>query len=53
MKGRITFRDVSFAYPTRDDTILKNVNFDIPTRKFVAVVGSLFETFKKERQPTF
>ncbi|KAH9604959.1 hypothetical protein KSS87_002098 [Heliosperma pusillum] len=40
IKGDITFRDVSFVYPSRPDMIiLKNLNLEIPAGKSVAVVG--------------
>ena len=37
-KGRIEFKNVSFAYDP-DRTILKNVSFDVPAGKMVAIVG--------------
>lgn len=41
LAGNITFKDVEFSYPTRQDhIILKNFNLDIPAGKTVAIVGS-------------
>ncbi|XP_060069453.1 ABC-type oligopeptide transporter ABCB9-like [Ylistrum balloti] len=40
VQGRIEFRDVTFAYPTRNDTpILKNVSFSVAPGEVVAIVG--------------
>lgn len=41
LKGMITFRDLSFRYPSRpDEEVLSNINFTIPENKMVALVGS-------------
>jgi ABC-type multidrug transport system fused ATPase/permease subunit len=41
LKGRITFRDLSFRYPSRpDEEVLSNINLIIPENKMVALVGS-------------
>jgi len=41
LKGRITFRDLSFRYPSRpDEEVLSNINFTIPENRMVALVGS-------------
>lgn len=41
LKGRITFRDLSFRYPSRpDEEVLSNINLLIPENKMVALVGS-------------
>lgn len=37
--GNIAFKDVSFAY-NDEDWVLKNVNFEIPAGKTLAIVGS-------------
>ncbi|OWF56666.1 ATP-binding cassette sub-family B member 9-like [Mizuhopecten yessoensis] len=38
--GRIEFKDVTFAYPSRNDTpILKNVSFSVAPGEVVALVG--------------
>jgi len=37
-KGRLEFRNVSFAYD-KDRPILKDVSFDVPAGKMVAIVG--------------
>lgn len=37
-KGRIEFKNVSFAYDP-DRTILKNVSFEVPAGKMIAIVG--------------
>jgi ATP-binding cassette subfamily B protein len=37
--GRVTFEDVSFAYPTRAAATLSNISFDVPPGHVVAVVG--------------
>ncbi|XP_033748629.1 ATP-binding cassette sub-family B member 9-like [Pecten maximus] len=40
VQGRIEFKDVTFAYPTRNDTpILKNVSFSVAPGEVVALVG--------------
>lgn len=41
LAGNIVFKDVTFSYPTRPDTvILKNFNLNIPAGKTVAIVGT-------------
>nr|WP_321410845.1 ABC transporter transmembrane domain-containing protein [uncultured Carboxylicivirga sp.] len=41
LKGRVEFRNLSFAYPTRPDTkVLKNVSFTIEPNQMVALVGA-------------
>jgi ABC-type multidrug transport system fused ATPase/permease subunit len=41
LKGLITFRDLSFRYPSRpDEEVLSHINFIIPENKMVALVGS-------------
>lgn len=37
--GQISFRDVAFAYPTRDATVLDGFSLDIPAGSVQAVVG--------------
>ena len=40
-KGAITFKDVSFAYPSRPDVpVLKNLSLEIPVKATYAFVGS-------------
>ena len=40
LSGRITFKDLSFAYPSRPDTfVLQNINLEIESSKVVALVG--------------
>ncbi len=40
LQGKISFEDVSFAYPTRSElTVLKNLNFNIAPGEKVALVG--------------
>jgi ATP-binding cassette, subfamily B (MDR/TAP), member 1 len=40
VRGRIEFKDVEFAYPSRPDAmILYNLNLTIPAAKMVALVG--------------
>ncbi|MBQ8967446.1 ABC transporter ATP-binding protein [Ruminococcus sp.] len=38
-KSDISFRDVHFAYDGKDE-VIRGISFDIPERKFVALVGS-------------
>ncbi len=38
-KGHIEFKNVTFTYPTADEPALKNVSFDLPVGKTVALVG--------------
>jgi ABC-type multidrug transport system fused ATPase/permease subunit len=41
IKGNITFKDLSFRYPTRpDEEVLKNINLSITENQLVALVGS-------------
>ena len=41
LKGRITFRDLSFRYPGRpDEEVLSNINMDISENQLVALAGS-------------
>ena len=41
VKGDISFRNVSFSYPTRTDfTVFKDLNLKVPSGSVVAVVGS-------------
>jgi ABC-type multidrug transport system fused ATPase/permease subunit len=41
LKGRITFRNLSFRYPSRpDEEVLSNINLTIPENKMIALVGS-------------
>jgi ABC-type multidrug transport system fused ATPase/permease subunit len=41
LRGSVTFRDLSFRYPSRpDEEVLSNINFTIPENKMVALVGS-------------
>lgn len=39
VKGRISFKDVSFSYEPGDEPILKNINLEILPAQIVAVVG--------------
>ena len=40
-EGKISFNDVSFSYPTRQDkTVLSNFSLDIQPGSTVAIVGS-------------
>jgi ABC-type multidrug transport system fused ATPase/permease subunit len=41
LRGRITFRNLSFRYPSRpDEEVLSNINITIPENQMVALVGS-------------
>lgn len=41
LKGKITFRDLSFRYPSRpDEEVLSNINLTIPENHMIAIVGS-------------
>ena len=41
LRGRITFRNLSFRYPSRpDEEVLTNINLTIPENQMVALVGS-------------
>jgi ABC-type multidrug transport system fused ATPase/permease subunit len=37
--GTITFKSVNFIYPSRTERVLKRINFEIPARKKIALVG--------------
>ncbi|MGR5061565.1 lipid A ABC transporter ATP-binding protein/permease MsbA [Photobacterium sp. DNB22_13_2] len=39
VNGDIRVNDVTFTYPTKDTPALKNVNFDLPAGKTLALVG--------------
>ena len=39
IKGNINFRNVSFSYEGGEETVLKNINLDIPGGETVALVG--------------
>lgn len=39
VKGDIQVRDVTFTYPTKDSPALRNVSFDLPAGKTLALVG--------------
>lgn len=41
LKGSITFKNLSFAYPSRpEEKVLKNIMLDIDSNKLIAIVGS-------------
>ena len=41
LKGRITFQDLSFRYPSRpDEEVLSKINLIIPENRMIAIVGS-------------
>ena len=41
LKGNITFKNLSFAYPSRpEEKVLKNIKLDIDSNKLIALVGS-------------
>ena len=41
LKGRITFMNLNFRYPSRpDEVVLSNINLTIPENQMVALVGS-------------
>jgi len=41
LKGNISFRDLSFEYPSRpDEMVLRNISLDIRTNQMVALVGA-------------
>jgi ABC-type multidrug transport system fused ATPase/permease subunit len=41
LHGQISFRGVSFSYPTRtDEKVLSDINFDISTNQLIALVGA-------------
>lgn len=37
--GKIEFKDVTFTYPTKEEPVLKNVSFEVPVGKTIALVG--------------
>ncbi|UTM56195.1 lipid A ABC transporter ATP-binding protein/permease MsbA [Photobacterium sp. CCB-ST2H9] len=39
VKGDVTFKDVTFTYPTKDTPALRQVSFDLPAGKTLALVG--------------
>ncbi|WP_105903432.1 lipid A ABC transporter ATP-binding protein/permease MsbA [Vibrio gangliei] len=39
VKGNLSVKDVTFTYPTKDAPALRNVSFDVPAGKTVALVG--------------
>src|SRR5690606_28529953 len=39
IKGKITFKDVSFVYPDSGITALQNVNFEIKSGETLAIIG--------------
>lgn len=40
LEGHLQFKNVSFSYPTRPNIqVLKNVSFDVPAGKIIALVG--------------
>ncbi|GAB6262276.1 lipid A ABC transporter ATP-binding protein/permease MsbA [Photobacterium sp. R1] len=39
VKGNVTFKDVTFTYPTKDTPALRQVSFDLPAGKTLALVG--------------
>ncbi|NAW86064.1 lipid A ABC transporter ATP-binding protein/permease MsbA [Photobacterium halotolerans] len=39
VKGDVAFKDVTFTYPTKDTPALRNVSFDLPAGKTLALVG--------------
>ncbi|MGF1723245.1 lipid A ABC transporter ATP-binding protein/permease MsbA [Photobacterium nomapromontoriensis] len=39
VNGTITVKDVTFTYPTKDTPALRNVSFDLPAGKTLALVG--------------
>tara|TARA_B110000046_G_scaffold43070_2_gene47918 strand:- start:987 stop:2780 length:1794 start_codon:yes stop_codon:yes gene_type:complete len=40
LKGNLSFKDVSFTYPDSGIQALKNVSFDVPQGKSLAVIGT-------------
>jgi ABC-type multidrug transport system fused ATPase/permease subunit len=41
LKGRITFRDLNFSYPSRpDEQVLRQINMSISENQLIALVGS-------------
>lgn len=41
VKGNVTFKDFSFAYPNTDADVLKNITIDIKAGESVGVVGKI------------
>lgn len=39
VKGQISFEHVTFKYPTKDEAVLKDISFDVPAGKTIALVG--------------
>lgn len=39
VKGQLSVKDVTFTYPTKDSPALRNISFDVPAGKSVALVG--------------
>ncbi|CAG9296626.1 lipid A export permease/ATP-binding protein MsbA [Celerinatantimonas diazotrophica] len=39
VKGEIVFDQVTFSYPTKSEAVLRNISFDVPAGKTVALVG--------------
>ena len=39
VKGDVAFKNVTFTYPTKDTPALRNVSFDLPAGKTLALVG--------------
>jgi ABC-type multidrug transport system fused ATPase/permease subunit len=37
--GTITIKAVNFVYPSRSERVLRRINFEIPARKKIALVG--------------
>jgi len=50
-KGEVSFKNVSFSYPTRPDVkVLENISFTIPSSKVIAFVGSSGSGVKKKKK---
>lgn len=41
LRGKIEFRDVSFAYPNTDHNILKNINFTLNEGEKIGIIGRI------------
>ncbi|MFM2479846.1 lipid A ABC transporter ATP-binding protein/permease MsbA [Celerinatantimonas sp. YJH-8] len=39
VKGHIHFKNVTFTYPTKEEPVLKNISFEVPAGKTIALVG--------------